>query len=380
MIVVHLAASALVGGPESQILGLIGALPPEFRSAVLSFSEGGRCRALLDAARLLGAEAVALEHNAPHYRASVRELAAQLRRLDAGVLCCHGYKPDILGLLAARRAGVPVVSVAHGWTGATLKVRLNETIDRLCLRGMDRVVCVSESQSRRVLKAGVAGRNVVVIRNAIDPEAVASSAPSARPEILALFAETPRLVVGSAGRLSPEKGYGDFVEAAALIARAVPDVGFVHFGAGPLRPSLTRRVEQLGLAGRFVFAGFRTDLARVFPSLDVFVLPSYTEGLPVVVLESFAAGVPVVATAVGGTPEVVADGDNGRLVAPGVPDELAGCVLELLADEKARRAMGRRGRELVRARFTFATQAEAYRRLFDTLPRRRSTIASAARR
>lgn len=380
MVVVHLAASAFVGGPESQMLGLIGALPTEFGSAVLSFSEGGRCRALLDAARLLGAEAVELEHNAPRLQTAVREVSAHLTRLGAKVLCCHGYKPDILGLLAGRRARVPVVSISHGWTAATLKVRLNEVIDRLSLLAMDRVVCVSESQARRVRRAGIAGRRVVVIRNAIDPEAAAPREPSARSELLALFAEAPRLIVGAAGRLSPEKGYGVFVEAAAVIAREVPDAGFVQFGDGPLRDNLARRVEQLGLAGRFVFAGFRTDLARVLPSLDLFVLPSYTEGLPVVVLESFAAGVPVVATAVGGTPEVVSDGENGRLVPAGDPSELARRVIEMLADDSARQEMGRRGRALVLDEFTFARQAEDYRRFFESLLHPERTVETSSRR
>ena len=370
MIVVHLAASACVGGPESQILGLIGALPgiDGDRSAVLLFSEGGRCRALLDEARGRGAEAIELAHNAPNYRASAREVAGHLRRLGAGVLCCHGYKPDILGLLAARRARVPVVSVSHGWTAATLKVRLNEAVDRLCLHGMDRVVCVSEGQARKVRRAGVSPGRVDVIHNAIDPSRYTDDHdPTVRGRLLSLFPDPPRLIVGAAGRLSPEKGYGVLVEAASILACDHPDVGFVHFGDGPLRGDLARRVEALGLGRRFVFGGFRSDLNRVFRHLDLFVLPSFTEGLPVVVLEAFASGIPVVATAVGGTPEVVDDGVNGLLVAPGDPSSLARRIGELLNDDPARRAMGARGRALVLDRYTFASQGLAYRRVFDGL-------------
>jgi glycosyltransferase involved in cell wall biosynthesis len=220
----------------------------------------------------------------------------------------------------------------------------------------------------------------VVIRNAIDAgRAEAPDCdPAGRARLLALFPEPPRLVVGAAGRLSPEKGYGVLVEAAASVARDIPDVGFVHFGDGPLRAELARRVADLGLEGRFRFAGFRTDLHRALPHLDLFVQPSFTEGLPVVVLEAFAAGLPVVATAVGGTPEVVADGENGRLVPPGDPRALALRVAETLADAGARRAMGDRGRALVLDRFTFASQGLAYQRLFDSLPRTR-TRASLAR-
>ncbi|MFO0907033.1 MAG: glycosyltransferase [Isosphaeraceae bacterium] len=365
MVFVHLAASACVGGPESQILGLVGAWPG--RSVVLSFAEGGRCQALLDAAAARGAEVVALQSNAPHYRQAVREVAGHLKRLDASVVCCHGYKPDILGLFAALRVGIPALSVAHGWTAATWKVRVNETLDRLCMRGMDRVVCVSEAQAKKVRSAGISARRAVVISNAIDPEPFLDSDPTARAELNALFpAVPPRLIVGSVGRLSPEKGFGVLVEAAAEVARERPDVGFVHLGDGPLRPVLQERVNTLGLAERFRFAGFRADVARLFPHFDLFTLPSYTEGLPCVVLEAFAAGVAVVATAVGGTPEIVVDrvGDpdeNGCLVPPGDAAALARSLVALLDDPEARRRLAANGRRRVLELFTFHRQAEAYR-------------------
>src|SRR5262249_61331736 len=107
---------------------------------------------------------------------------------------------------------------------------------------------------------------------------------------------------GAAGRLSREKGFDQFIDAAALVRRQHPDTGFVLFGDGPLRERLAKRVAERELDGAFVLAGFRADVERFLPFLDVAVLSSHTEGLPVVVLEAMAARVPVVATAVGGTP------------------------------------------------------------------------------
>src|SRR5258708_7564361 len=126
MMIVHLMASPFFGGPERQILGLARHLPPTYESVFLTFAEGGQCQAFLDQARSRGFEALALNHNYPYMRRAAREIADHLRRLHADVLCCSGYKPDIIGWLAARQAGIPVVSVSHGWTGATLKVHLNE--------------------------------------------------------------------------------------------------------------------------------------------------------------------------------------------------------------------------------------------------------------
>src|SRR4029077_19979711 len=140
--------------------------------------------------------------------------------------------------------------------------------------------------------------------------------------------------------------------AATLIPRD-NGLGFVLFGDGPLREALARQVRNHGLEHRFVLAGHRTDLDALLPFLDLLVLPSYTEGLPNVVLEAFAAGVPVVATAVGGTPEVVEDGVNGYLVAAGDPEALARRICDILLSEEERRSMGRRGRERVLNEFTF---------------------------
>src|SRR4051812_36187577 len=115
MIVVHLTASTLFGGPERQMLGLAHALAAPCRSAFLSFAEGGHCHAFLDEARRQGFLAQALQHDTPHLLGAVRELGELLGDLRADVLCCHGYKANLLGRLAARRLRVPVVAVSRGW-------------------------------------------------------------------------------------------------------------------------------------------------------------------------------------------------------------------------------------------------------------------------
>jgi glycosyltransferase involved in cell wall biosynthesis len=177
-----------------------------------------------------------------------------------------------------------------------------------------------------------------------------------------------RFRVGAVGRLSPEKGFDVFVRAAAIVARHRPDVSFVLYGEGPLRPALEELIRREGLVGRFVLGGFRQDLPAVLPQLDVAVSSSHTEGLPVALLEAMAAGLPVVATRVGGTPEVVADGVTGLLVPPNDPAALAAKVMALL-DDPRRAAMGEAGRRRVRDEFTFEAMAERYERLFARVAR-----------
>ncbi|MGH7173683.1 MAG: glycosyltransferase [Gemmataceae bacterium] len=364
MRIVQLMASPFVGGPERQVLGLASALPADHETVFLSFSERGLCRPFLEQARQRGFEAIELIENAPRLRRAAREVADHLLRVGADVLCCNGYKPDVIGWRAARLAGVPVIAVSHGWTAATLKVRINETLDRLVLRWMDRVVCVSAAQAARVRRAGAAAERIVVIRNAIDTAPFERADPSYRARMQTWFCRPRTRLIAAAGRLSPEKGFDQLIAAAALVAKQDPQVGFVLFGDGPLRETLARRIEASGLAGTFVLAGFRTDVERFLPCCDLVVLSSWTEGLPVIVLEALAAGAPVVATAVGGTPEAVHDGINGYLVPPGNPAALAQRIRDVLGDEPRRRVMGERGRQFIRQQFTFDVQAKEYERLF----------------
>lgn len=366
-VVVHLTASRFFGGPERQMLGLARTLGPEYRTAFVSFAEGGRCQAFLDEVRRFGFEGVALRHDTPRLLAAAAELTDVLRRVGASVLCAHGYKSGLLGRWAARRLRVPIVGVSRGWTGEDFKVRLYEALDRFGLRWMDRIVSVSHGQAAKVLRTGVPAARTLVIPNAIHPERFAAPDPADRQRLRAFFPDPPARVVGAAGRLSPDKGFAVFVTAAARVARRDPGVGFVLFGDGPLRKRLERQAHAAGLAGRFVLAGFRTDLDRFMPFLDLLVLPSYNEGLPNVVLEAFAAGIPVVATAVGGTPEVVEDGQSGYLVEPGNVGTLTRRIRDALAGDERRREFGRRGRERVLRDYTFPAQAREYQRLFAEL-------------
>jgi glycosyltransferase involved in cell wall biosynthesis len=194
------------------------------------------------------------------------------------------------------------------------------------------------------------------------------------------FPEVPGLIVGAAGRLSREKGFDVFLDSAIRICARRTDVGFVLFGDGPMRPALQQKIAEHGLQQRFILGGFRTDVEKLLPGLDLAVLSSHTEGLPVAVLEAQAAGVPVVATAVGGTPEVILEGVTGWLVRPANPTVLAESITFALDNESQRRSMGRAGRQRVRDEFTFKAQAEQYQQLFDRLLSRVVTRSAEERR
>jgi glycosyltransferase involved in cell wall biosynthesis len=174
-------------------------------------------------------------------------------------------------------------------------------------------------------------------------------------------------------RLDPQKGLGDLLEAAAR----VPDASFVVAGDGPDRERLGETARSLGLHDRVCFLGHRDDVPDLLRSCDVFVLPSLYEGFPLSVLEAMAAGKPVIATAVGGTPEAVSDGETGFLVPPGDPSALAAAIRAVLSDPVLARRLGSAGRERACRTFSAAEMVRHVVRLYEDILKAPPHVATA---
>lgn len=363
MRLVHVTSSRFFGGPERQMLELARTLAGRCDSRFVSFSEGGRCREFLDRVKADGFRAAELRRDTPRLAGALRDLCALVGDWSPDLVVTHGYKANLLGLLAARRHRVPIASVSRGWTAESWRVAQYERLDRWVLRRMDRVVCVAHAQARRVLAAGVAGDRVRMIHNAIRPERFLNAASEYACRLRSLFPDRPAIVAGAAGRLSPEKGFDVLIDAAAQVVRRRDQVGFILFGEGACRRQLVAQARVQGLASRFVLAGFTPDLDCLLPYLDLCVIPSRTEGLSNVALEASVARVPIVATDVGGNAEVVLDGVTGYVVPPDDATALAERIVQLVDAPARRTAMGRAASEYVQQTFSFEHQARQYEQL-----------------
>ena len=365
MKVVHLTDSPFYGGPERQMLGLSVALPPCIHTTILCFRDHQSGRPFLEKLEASGIAARMIGHSNPRFLGMVGDVVRELRHERANLLVCHGYKAGVIGWFAARRVGIPVIAVSRGWTAHTLKVRAYETLDRTMLQRMAGVVCVSAGQAAKVARTGLRRDRLHVIHNSVDPTRFRGRDAAGRAILEGLFPTPPGVIIVAVGRLSPEKGFDQLVEAARTIVRGSGEhIGIVLIGDGPDRRKLEKQVVAAGLESTVAFAGFRTDVDRLLPSADILVQSSYTEGLPNVVLEAYAAGIPVVATDVGGTGEIIDDRVTGFLVRPGDPAALARRIIELAGSPELRQDMGERGRSLVRTHFSFARQANQYHELF----------------
>ena len=168
-------------------------------------------------------------------------------------------------------------------------------------------------------------------------------------------------------RLEPEKGQRHLIDAMPAILRAVPETWLAVVGEGSEADALQARAASLGpeVAARIVFTGRRDDVSALTADLTLAVLPSLREAQGISLIEAMARGVPVVASAVGGIPEVVTDGVDGRLVPPGDPAALADAIVELLRDPALRHRLGEAGRRTVADRFSIDAQVRAIQAVYD---------------
>ena len=278
----------------------------------------------------------------------------RLRRLirDRGVSLVHTHSSvdSWIAGIAAKSLGRPVVRTRH----VSIPIRRRRA---LVYRLADRIITSGESVRSIVIAAGIAPERVVTISAGVDGDRFhpGVSGRSVRRELG--LGEVP--VVGLVANVRGSKGHNVFLDAAGTVLASRPDARFLIVGDGVGFEEVSRRVRQMGLDTSVRLTGFRRDVPEVMAALDVLVLPSIrSEAISQVIPQALAVGTPVVASTVGGSPELIRDGENGRLVPPGDSRALADAILSLLRDPERARAMARAGQTMVRERYTIdATMA-----------------------
>lgn len=292
----------------------------------------------------------------------------RLHRID--IVHGHDYKADLLSFLLARLEPVEPVATAHGWPVRTARERLlYYPGDRRLLASFPLVFAVSPDIRDRLLAAGAAAEAVELVPNAVDVDVFrADAAARARVRREWGIGDLDQ-VIGSLGRLDPEKRPDLLLEAFAVVASQRPDVRLVVAGAGPLGPWLEQEARRRGLADRSRALGHRADAEDVLRGFDVFVQSSDSEGSPYSLLEAMASGTPVIATAVGDAPALVRDRVDGLLAPPGDARSLARAIDDTLRHPDAARRRAAAARQRVCAERSLAARqgrvAESYRRLLD---------------
>lgn len=299
--------------------------------------------------------------------AVLRELRAATRSGRHHVVHTHNpvanYYTCAAELTSWRR--LPIVNTRHNM-GASNPDDRREKLFRLSVARTAKVAMVSPQVSRRFIANGVVpARKAAVVMNGIPLDRYLLAGPASRAGARALLGiDANAIVVGTVGRQVAVKNHALLLAAAAPLCRANPRLKLVLLGEGELRESLLRQADALGIADALLLPGERGDIPQVLPAFDVFAMPSRSEGHSIALLEAAAAGLPVVATAVGGNPEIVQQGETGLLVPSEDEAALGAALARTIEDAPFREMLGRQARCWAERAVSVAVMADNYENLY----------------
>lgn len=369
--VLHLRDSPWVDGPGRTILETGSQMDPAYFNYIIgAFSSNhSRRNGLLEAARERDIRVFEIQERNALDSNVIRHIVGYIKQNKIDIIHTHEVRSDLIGLICAMQTRAKLVTTLHGWIGNNLKDRLKITIDKLALHFFDMIIVVSELLKDTVLKYRIPSSRVHLLRNSIviDKFKIDRHEDSFRQE----FSIPPDTVlIANIGRLSPEKGQKDFILAAERVVKKFKNVMFTIIGIGPEEAALRQLVAARQLNPFFIFTGYRTDISKIYNSLDLVVQTSYTEGMPNVILESLLMKIPVIATKVGGTPEIVRDNVTGILIEPGNISKLIKKIEFFMNNTYILIGMANQGKEFVERSCSYQYRttklSQLYRQLLST--------------
>lgn len=374
--ILRVTEQSILGGEQAHILHLLAELDPGRYHQVVASAPGGP---FVDEVQRLGINHVPITMRGRSDWGAVRRLRAIIREGGYHLVHLHGARAGLLGRIAARLAGAPLIvwtmhvfqpDVLQGWR--RWQVPLYLLVEGVLARGFcDHIVTVSEDLRQRTLALErVPSSKVTTIYSYTDLGAFdGPSDLAATRRQLGVPLDAP--LVCTVGRLCAQKGIPDFLRAAARVHEQMPQVRFLVVGDGPLRGELQALAARLNLDGCVAFTGYRRDVPQILHASDVFATATHWEGFGKVNVEAMAAGKPLVSTGVGPIPEVVGDYRGAILVPPRAPDVFAQALLTILRELPAYTRWAGEGRQLALARFGRDVLARRTAELYECLLARR---------
>ncbi len=378
--VLHVHTRMIRGGADENTLFTVNGLDPrrfQVALAVGGGSEPSMLGKIEPHVELLEIPELVRDVSPRNDIAAFNKLRRHMRAKRYDIVHTHTAKGGILGRLAARAAGVPIIvhtlhgSTFHGALGP-VQYRLYWLLEKLTARFTKRIISVGEDLKDRYVTAGISSvERYHVIRSGMDLRQfhdAAAMSPAQKAEVrrsLGVPADAP--LVGKVARLEERKGYRYFIDMAEKVLKQVPTAHFVGVGAGEQQAFLNAEVARRGLEGQIHFPGYRPDIAEVLACLDVTVLTSLWEGLPRALVQAAACSVPAVTFEVEGAREVVKDGVNGYVVPSKDVDQLTDRVISLLTHPDRARAMGTAGSGLVHQGWTIESMVREITAVYEKL-------------
>ena len=364
--ILHLNTTSSIGGAEQMIIDLAALINPDkFKSYVSVLKEGE----FLSELRRREVKFLWLKESTRVYDYKfLKNIIQLIRQNRINLIHSHTWGTDFYGYWASNISGVPMICTIHDryyifekWTR-----RLSY---RFFINHIKKIVAVSKDIKGLLLdELKISSQKVRLIYNGIDTLKFENikNLEMIRKE---LNLSQDDLILGNVGNLREVKDHPTLITAFSKISPLFPQSKLLIVGEGRLRPNLEKLCEEFGLEDRVLFLSHRRDVPSILNLLDIFILPSRSEGCSLSILEAMAAGKAVVATNVGGNPELVLNGQTGLLVPPSQPDKLAEKMIFLLKNEELRKKMGGEGKKRVKERFSRESMIKNYEELYSQILR-----------
>jgi glycosyltransferase involved in cell wall biosynthesis len=359
--ILHLIETSGPGGAEKILISLLEHLDKSIYQSCICLLKDGWLNAQLKGR---GFETFIVPQ--PHSLdfAWLWEIKTRIKNMGIHLMHAHEFTMNTYASLLSVFTGVPIIATIHG-----KNYYWERWWRRLAYRFVSRqstMVAVSEDIKKfLVQKAGIKNDRIIVVHNGIDLDLYRPESGKGEWARKELCIRNAQPVVGAIGNLYPVKGHTYLLKALAIVKIMFPTIKLLIAGRGRMMGKLLNESQALGVQDHVIFLGFREDTASLLQAIDLFVLPSISEGLPLSVLEAMASGKPVIATNVGGLPEVVVDGQTGFLVSPEDPESLAKRMMLLLGHSSLADQFGKVGRARAEKKFSLVSMVQKYQELYE---------------
>lgn len=375
--ILQLHSSAGLYGAESVILSLSKALKQTKYSSIVG--------CLIDSYKMkpeLGKEAedsgLDVEYFPMKFKLDpfvIRKIGKAIHQRNIQLIHAHGYKSNILGIIASKIYRIPIITTNHLHPPMPIedkKLQFYSKIDvYFTMKRLDKIVAVSDEIRDKLISEGLIESKIIVIENGIEIDKYNTLDEFDKLAYKKSLKIDPNsFVIGTLGRLTPQKGHVFLLEAAKKVLSKNMPVMFLIVGDGHLKDYLEAYAKNLGISENIKFLGFRKDISSLLKIMDIFVMSSIDEGLPMAMLEAMAARTPVIVTSVGDIPKVIKDNENGILVEPRKNDILAEKIIYLLNNEQKRKEFSEKAFKTAVNNYSNEAMCKEYLKVYEEILRR----------
>ena len=365
--ILHIIGQLGMGGAERQLFLLLKGLYSRYAFTVISYDE--KRLDYMDALQSLGVDVKVIPKR-PGLAGRLTflmELRKLIRTLSPDIVQTWLRSANFWGRVACLLSGkdARIIASVRSVDEADIKM-LEKWAERVLVKWTDFIISNTFASRQSIVNNKMPGKKVRVVYNGIEPGLYDIN--DTKEEIKRQLAISQhRVLIGTIGRMMPQKNHTMFIRTAREILQERDNVHFVLVGDGELRPHIKAQISKYGLEDVFTLTGQRKDIPRLLKAFDIFVLTSLWEGLPNVIMEAMCARLPVVATDVGGVPELINHGENGFLVPPNDTSSMVRAIKRLIDDQELRSRFGLAGRKTIEERFSLDQMCKATSRVYDEL-------------